>query len=199
MRHLNIRKPLFESYTNLDEAIVFMAARHQLYLIGGTAIDLYCRRYGVQNNRHRSKNDIDFLSFAPNSAQTQEYVRKLLEQYWFKTEIESDYMISLTNHNLEIDVDILIDYDQSNTQYCTTVSGIAVMSPSYMTYNKLDRYFRSSNECRKQIDLEDIRTLLLIMDKIGESEFSSLEDMIAKNPYSDPMVNIVNKLVDELK
>ena len=199
MRHLNVRRPLFESYTNLDEAIVFMAARYQLYLIGGTAIDLYCRRYGVQNNRHRSKNDIDFLSFSSSSAQTQEYIRKLVEQYWFKTEIESDYMISLTNHNLEIDVDILIDYDQSSMQYCTTVSGIAVMSPSYMAYNKLDRYFHSSNESRKQTDLEDIRTLLLIMDKIGESEFSSLEDMIARSPYSDPMVNIVNKLVDELK
>ena len=199
MRHLNVRRPLFESYTNLDETVVFVATRYQLYLTGGTASDLYCRRYGVQNNRHRSKNDIDFLSFASNSAQTQEYVCKLLEQYWFKTEIESDYMISLTNHNLEIDVDILIDYDQSNAQYCTTVSGIAVMSPSYMTYNKLDRYFHSSNDGRKQTDLEDIRTLLLIMDKIGESEFSNLEDMIAKRPYSDPMVNIVNKLVDELK
>ena len=60
MRKLSIIKPLFENYTTIDEPIVRLASSYQLYLIGGTVIDMLCRNYEVSNNRNRSNNDIDF-------------------------------------------------------------------------------------------------------------------------------------------
>ena len=198
MRKLSIKKQLFESYTTIDEPIVRLASNYQLYLIGGTAIDMLCQHYGISNNRSRSNNDIDFLSFAVNLSQTQRYVSKLVNQYNFKKDIESDYMITTTNKSMGIDVDILIDYDNSNRQYGMTVNNILVMSPCYMVYNKLDRYLSSTSEERKKIDIADIETLLKIMDKIGESEFSSLESIIARSLRSNSMIDVLNELIEKL-
>ena len=198
MRKLKIIKPLFENYTTVDEPIVRLASNYQLYLIGGTAIDMLCRHYGISNNRNRSNNDIDFLSFATNLSKTQEYVNKLMHLYNFRKDIESSYMITMNNSNVGVDVDILIDYDSSNLEYGTTVNGTLVMSPCYMVYNKLDRYLNSTNEERKKIDIADIETLLKIMDKIGESEFSKLESIIAKNLNGNDMIDVLNGLIEKL-
>lgn len=198
MRKINTIKPLFESYTSIDETIVRLASNHKLYLIGGTAIDMLCRHYGINNNRNRSNNDIDFLSFATNLSQTQEYVKKLVYQYNFKKDIDSEYMITAKNDILGADVDILIDYENNNIQYGMTVNDVLVMSPAYMTYTKLDRYLSSSNEERRRIDIADIETLLKIMDKIGETEFSSLESIISKSLRANAMIDIINELVEKL-
>lgn len=198
MRKLNAIKPLFESYTSIDETVVRSASNHKLYLIGGTAIDMLCRHYGINNNRNRSNNDIDFLSFATNLSQTQEYVKELVYRYNFKKDIDSEYMITAKNDNLGVDVDILIDYENNNIQYGMTVNDVLVMSPAYMTYTKLDRYLSSSNEERRRIDIADIETLLKIMDKIGETEFSSLESIISKSLRANNMIDIINELVEKL-
>lgn len=198
MRKLNIIKPLFENYTTVDEPIVRLASNYQLYLIGGTAIDMLCRHYDISNNRNRSNNDIDFLSFATNLSKTQEYVNKLMHLYNFRKDIESSYMITMNNSNVGVDVDILIDYDSNNLEYGITVNGILVMSPCYMVYSKLDRYLNSTNEERRKIDIADIETLLKIMDKIGESEFSKLESIIAKNLNGSDMVDVLNGLIEKL-
>lgn len=198
MRKLNAIKPLFESYTSIDETVVRSASNHKLYLIGGTAIDMLCRHYGISNNRNRSNNDIDFLSFATNLSQTQEYVKELVYRYNFKKDIDSEYMITAKNDNLGIDVDILIDYENNNIQYGMTVNDVLVMSPAYMVYTKLDRYLSSSNEERRRIDIADIETLLKIMDKIGETEFSSLESIISKSLRANSMIDIINELVEKL-
>lgn len=198
MRKLKIIKPVFENYTTVDEPIVRLASNYQLYLIGGTAIDMLCRHYGISNNRNRSNNDIDFLSFAANLLKTQEYANKLMHLYNFRKDIESSYMITMNNSNVGADVDILIDYDSSNLEYGMTVNGILVMSPCYMVYNKLDRYLNSTNEERKKIDIADIETLLKIMDKIGESEFSKLESIIAKNLNGNDMIDVLNGLIEKL-
>ena len=50
MRKLNIIKPLFENYTAFDEPVVRLASNYKLYLIGGTAIDMLCRYYNIDNN-----------------------------------------------------------------------------------------------------------------------------------------------------
>lgn len=198
MRKLKIIKPLFENYTTVDEPIVRLASNYQLYLIGGTAIDMLCRHYGISNNRNRSNNDIDFLSFAVNLSRTQEYVEELMYQYGFTKDIDSDYMITAFNNDVGVDVDILIDYDNSNLEYGMTINGILVMSPCYMVYNKLDRYLSSTNEERRRIDIADIETLLKIMDKIGESEFSKLESIIARSLRSSSMVDVLNGLIEKL-
>lgn len=198
MRKLNAIKPLFESYTSIDETVVRSASNHKLYLIGGTAIDMLCRHYGISNNRNRSNNDIDFLSFATNLSQTQEYVKELVYRYNFKKDIDSEYMITAKNDNLGVDVDILIDYENNNLQYGMTVNDVLVMSPAYMVYTKLDRYLSSSNEERRRIDIADIETLLKIMDKIGETEFSSLESIISKSLRANSMIDIINELVEKL-
>ena len=198
MRKLKIIKPLFGNYTTVDEPIVRLASNYQLYLIGDTVIDMLCRHYGISNNRNRSNNDIDFLSFAVNLPRTQEYVEELIYQYSFTKGIDSKYMITATNHDVGVDVDILIDYDGNNSEYGMTVNGILVMSPCYMVYNKLDRYLNSINEERRKIDIADIETLLKIMDKIGESEFSKLETMIARNLNGSDMIGVLNRLIEKL-
>ena len=198
MRKLSIIKPLFENYTTVDEPIVRLASNYRLYLIGGTAIDMLCSNYEVSNNRNRSNNDIDFLPFAVNLSKTQEYVNKLMYLYNFKKDIESNYMITMNNSNVGVDIDILIDYDQTNLQYGMTVNNVLVMSPCYMVYNKLDRYLNSINEERRKIDIADIETLLKIMDKIGESEFFKLESIIAGNLNGSDMIDVLNGLIEKL-
>ena len=118
--------------------------------------------------------------------------------YNFRKDIESNYMITMNNSNIGVDVDILIDYDQTNLQYGMTVNNILVMSPCYMVYNKLDRYLNSVNEERRKIDIADIETLLKIMDKIGESEFSNLESIIAGNLNGSDMIDVLNRLIEKL-
>lgn len=193
MRKLKIIKPLFENYTTVDEPIVRLASNYQLYLIGGTAIDMLCRHYGINNNRNRSNNDIDFLSFAVNLPRTQEYVEELMYQYGFTKGIDLKYMITAVNNTVKV-----IDYDSNNPEYGMTVNGILVMSPCYMVYSKLDRYLNSINEERRKIDIADIETLLKIMDKIGESEFSRLETIMAKNLNGSDMVDVLNGLIEKL-
>lgn len=198
MRKLKIFKPLFENYTTVDESIVRLASNYQLHLIGGTAIDMLCRYYGISNNRSRSNNDIDFLSFAVNLSQTREYVEEIMYQYGFTKDIDSKYMITAVNNTVRTNVDILIDYNSNSPEYGMTVNGILVMSPCYMVYSKLDRYLNSINEERRKIDIADIETLLKIMDKIGESEFSRLETMIAKNLNGSDMIDVLNELIEKL-
>lgn len=53
-------------------------------------------------------------------------------------------------------------------------------------------------EGRRKIDIADIETLLKIMDKIGESEFSKLETMIAKNLNGSDMIDVLNGLIEKL-
>ena len=151
MRKLNIIKPLFEVYTVLDESIVKIASSYNLYLRGDTAIDALCRHYGVNNDRHRSNNFIDFLSFDINLEQVQEYVDKLTRQYNFEKDIDEDCMITMSNND-GVNINIAIDDDQNNIRYSMTVNGILVMSPSYMLYNKLDRYLNSIDAERRSID-----------------------------------------------
>lgn len=197
MRKLNIIKPLFENYTVLDESIVKIASSHNLYLRGDTAIDMLCRHYGINNGRHRSSNFIDFLSFDINLEQVQEYVDKLTRQYNFEKDIDEDCMITMFNND-GVSINIAIDDDQNNIRYSMTINNILVMSPSYMLYNKLDRYLNSIDAERRSIDAPYIETLLKIMDKIGESEFSNLEIMISNNLNSSKMIEIINNLVDKL-
>lgn len=197
MRKLNIIKPLFEIYTILDESIVKIASSYSLYLRGDIAIDVLCRHYGVNNDRHRSNNNIDFLSFDINLEQVQEYVNKLTNQYNFEKDIDEDCMITMSNSD-GVNINIAIDDDQNNIRYSMTINGILVMSPSYMLYNKLDRYLNSIDAERRNIDAPYIETLLKIMDKIGESEFSNLEMMISNNLNSGKMIEIINNLVDKL-
>ena len=197
MRKLNIIKPLFEVYTVLDESIVKIAYSHNLYLIGDTAIDVLCHHYGVSNDRHRSSNFIDFLSFDINLEQVQEYADKLTRQYNFEKDIDEYCMITMSNND-GVSINIAIDDDQNNIRYSMTINGILVMSPSYMLYNKLNRYLNSIDAERRSIDSPYIETLLKIMDKIGESEFSNLEIMISNNLNSGKMIEIINNLVDKL-
>lgn len=198
MRKLSTYGPLFESYTELDKPIVRIASNFQLYLIGGTAIDMLCNYYNIDNNRNRSNNDIDFLSFATNKSKTKDFVNQLMISYNFKVDIESNYMITLANNNRGIDVDILIDYDNNDHQYCMTVNNVLVMSPCYLIYNKIDRYLSTTNEERKKIDIADIETLLKIADKIGESEFSKLESLIHFSPRNNIMINVLNGIIEKL-
>ena len=197
MRKLNIIKPLFEIYTVLDESMVKIASSYNLYLRGDTAIDMLCRYYGVNNDRHRSSNFIDFLSFDINLEQVQEYVDKLTRQYNFEKDIDEDCMITMSNND-GVSINIAIDDDQNNIRYSMTINGILVMSPSYMLYNKLDRYLNSIDAERRSIDAPYIETLLKIMDKIGEPEFSNLEIMISDNLNSGKMIEIINNLIDKL-
>ena len=72
------------------------------------------------------------------------------------------------------------------------------MSPSYMLYNKLNHYLNSIDVERMNIDTPYIETLLKIMDKVGEPEFSNLEVMISNNLNSGKMIEIINNLIDKL-
>ena len=55
------RTKLFSIYSDLDEEIIKEASRNELYLIGGTAIEIWLNYLKLKGWRKRSDNDLDFL------------------------------------------------------------------------------------------------------------------------------------------
>ncbi len=171
---------LFEIYSEFDEKIVQLATQHQCFLIGGTAIDFFCRQTKIENWRSRSFNDLDFWCHSKNKKTSQKMLKILIKEMDFEIKEEYDFMITLRNETLNIDVDILYDYDEENCIYSTTNQNIGVMSPVYLFVSKFDRYILAKDKERIEKDFYDLRILLKIINHL--SLFTEFSNVLENSP-----------------
>ena len=71
------KQAIFEQYTVFDIDIAKIASKYGLYLIGGTAIDLWCNYHNISSWRSRSNNDLDFWSYADNYDELNKFSQKM--------------------------------------------------------------------------------------------------------------------------
>lgn len=172
--------------------IVMTATRCNLYLIGGTAIDLLCRYYSVPFWRNRSDNDLDFWTSFANKERDR-FVKQVGGKFGIGIEDSSDYMVSLELEKVKIETDILIDYDCANTKFASSINGICVMSPIYLFSSKFDRYINTANIQRKETDFYDLRTLLSIIEKTNG--FDELESHLSNRGYDQRAEDMLNDII----
>jgi hypothetical protein len=184
---------LFESYSDLDIPITEVASKNKLFLIGGTAINIWSKKLNIPSWRKRSEDDLDFWTFRGNS-KLKIFNNFLLENGFVQKEFDS-YFNSFRNEVENIDVDILIDFDLSHKKYGVSFNTIATMHPVYLFVSKFDRYLNTNSIERKNRDYKDLQLLLHIIVKT--KTVNSLENLLTKQNYSTKEEIIINTLINE--
>jgi hypothetical protein len=187
--------PLFESYSDLDLPIVEAASENNLYLIGGTALSIWSKYYKIKFWRERSNNDIDFWTFSGNR-KIKFFQKYLIDNKFDFSSFSSSYFESFRNDSLNIDVDILIDFELSNKQFCVKFGNINLMKPVYLFASKFDRFVNISDKQRKETDQKDLIFLLKIIEK--DKNFKQLEDYLLARDYSQKEEDILNNLLNDI-
>lgn len=191
------KKAVFEKYTEHDINIAREAYGYNLYLIGGTAIDLWCNYFGISSWRSRSNNDLDFWSYADNYDEVNEFSQKMQnDSLAFKIVTDSSYMKMLRSDKISTDLDILIDFDINNRKFCKEINKIGVMSPVYLFASKFDRYLNSNNQVRKETDFKDLQVLLKIIEKMND--FDALEVHLSNQMYDQRAEDELNKIIQSV-
>lgn len=170
---------IFDSYSSLDVPIVREASRCGCALLGGTAVQMLARKYGVKERRSRSINDLDFLTTAYNKEGIAVFKHSLKKNGFTPIKMgESDYMLNYENAAQGVEVDVLISWEPDITKNFIKVNGILTVSPCYMFVTKVQRIF-SGLSTKNESDKQDINTIFDIIEKRGEIEL--LQDMISEN------------------
>jgi hypothetical protein len=168
------RIELFSIYSDLDEEIIEKASECNLYLIGGTAIEIWLNHLRLKGWRKRSLNDFDFIINEASSNQLNRF-RKFLKSKGFK--IIGN--LRLKRDKITID---FFDYGNSNYEFdenllrpdmLKTENSIKLMSPIFLFSSKFIRVrlinsIKIKNEIqndRYKKDLKDLKDLLLIIKK----------------------------------
>ncbi len=172
---------IFDSYSSLDVPVVKEASKHNLFLIGGTAIQLWARYYGVKERRTRSINDLDFLIEAGNKRGLEAF-KEFLEDSGFVEEgsvSDEDYTLFFKNTHDEVEVDILRTYERITD--VAEVKGVKTIDPVKLFIFKLQR-LTSGDQTKSVTDIQDLNTLYDVIEKRGN--ITELEDAISiEVPY----------------
>lgn len=192
--HLNESIQLFESYSSIDKDVVKYASSCDLYLIGGTALEVWCRYLNIPLWRKRSINDIDFFSLQNNS-KINKFQTFLLNND-FIIDVDERFMkMYVHGTSSDFTVDILFDYDTSNKKFFTKVNGINIMDPVFLFSSKFDRMIQSTDKNRISIDRKDLSSLLLVIEKLNMVD--ELEKQLSKYNYTTKEENILNSIIEE--
>lgn len=184
---------LFEAYTTVDQKIVKAMNGFGLALIGGTALDVYCRTYGVKMSRNRSKNDLDFIAPAHKKI---EPAIDWLKQNGFELKTDTKgYSIHLEMPDHSVEVDILVDYSKEFFDHFQVIRGIATMSPSWLFTSKFQRYVNTTDSKRKATDEKDLLNWLEIINKLNMVD--RLEELLSKSYFSSVEEKKLNMLIDK--
>lgn len=182
---------LFEVYTQHDENIVKDMSNYGLYLIGGTAIDYWCRKFNIKPVRNRSNNDIDF--YTPYSNKQLHKAMNMLDIKYGIEMNKSSFMSTGSNEDGSIEVDILIDREKQ-PDYCFSDKDIKVMTPLYLFTSKFQRYLNTNSVARKKIDEMDLIQLINIIVKRGTTD--QFEQYLSKQNYGQKEEDLLNHLID---
>lgn len=192
---LNESLELFERYTDKDDIIVKTLSKYDMYLIGGTAINLWCNKLHLAKARSRSNNDLDFYTKSSNKSGIQKAI-EYLETEGFTDLDKNSFIIHAVNNDHTIEVDILIDAENLPKSMFMKHAGVSVMSPVYLFASKFDRYINSFDSQRKktdEIDLLQLLKIISIMDMVDE-----LEQMLQTRNYDAAAERKLNSLIDRM-
>lgn len=185
---------LFDSYSKIDVPLVRKATFYSLGLIGGTAIQLLAREYGVRERRSRSINDLDFLTSADNKQNVRLFENFIKSEGFTPTKMgSSDYMLNYENSELGVEVDVLISWERDLMNHFIKVSGILVISPIWQFVMKLQRV-SSKLSNKNKTDIQDLNTLFDIVQ--ARDEIHDLERLIEKE-CPELEEEFINKLLVE--
>lgn len=184
---------LFEKYTEKDEYIVKELSKYGMFLIGGTAIDFWCRKLHLKSWRSRSNNDIDFYTPASNRYGIKSAIA-FLRQNEFDDIANNTYIIHTENKDRTIEVDILVDYEKLPSYVFVKDSGIAVMSPIFLFASKFDRFINTMSSERRNTDKLDLLQLMDIIVKLKlEDKF---EEFLQTRNYDERAQSLIDALID---
>jgi hypothetical protein len=182
-------KVLESVYTKLDDTILKHASKHGMFLIGGTAIDVCCKKLGIRNWRQRSKNDFDFVC-GHDSEELIKFINKLIS-IGFEINVSDDYMVILEHPKHDISVDVLIDYGfREEDEY--KIGDTLVANPIYLFTSKFSRYITKSPNPER--DFNDLVQILQIID--GFNLFDEFESEIYKSSYGESELEEINKMIE---
>ena len=173
---LEERTELFSIYHNLDKEIIREASKNDLYLIGGTAIEIWLNYLAIKGWRKRSNNDLDFLINKASSDDLYEF-EDFLEDKGFE---RVDHLSFKLKNKIKID---FLDYKQTSlrddeyllkSNMFRMINSIKLMSPVFLFTSKLSRavYLIDSKikdikgKARLNRDLRDLKDLLKIIKKL---------------------------------
>ena len=179
---------LFDSYSTLDVPVVRKASLWGFALVGGTAVQLLARHYGVTERRNRSINDLDFFVSAKNTKIGD--FKSFLESEGFE-EIKmgvSDYMINVENKELGVEVDVLISWDLCIEDTFVSVGGFLVVSPIEIFRTKVQRLISKST--KHDTDVQDLNTLYDVI--VARNEIDKLEAVLSSEGLSEEQIDLIN-------
>lgn len=183
---------LFEKYTEKDEFIVKELSKLKLFLIGGTAIDFWCRKLHLKPWRSRSNNDIDFYTPASNKYGIKSVIT-FLRQNEFDDIAQDAFIIHAQNVDKTIEVDVLIDNETLPPYLFKKDSGICVMSPIFLFASKFDRFINTYDGQRRKTDRMD---LLQLMDIIVKMKLvDNFEKFLQTRHYDENAQSIIDTLI----
>jgi hypothetical protein len=180
------RIELFSIYSDLDEEIIEKASENDLYLIGGTAIEIWLNHLGLKGWRKRSNNDFDLVINKASQKQ-----RKNFEEFLINEKFKENIKYKAKNHSRfeyrEIIIDLinygigkenflnpnmykLIDPIKSKFKLFKIKDSIKIMSPEILFTSKYERvwklYLNKTRKDRYKKDLKDLKDLFLIVRKL---------------------------------
>lgn len=183
---------LFEKYTEKDEFIVKELSKLKLFLIGGTAIDFWCRKLHLKSWRSRSNNDIDFYTPATNKYGIKSAI-VFLRQNEFDDIAQDAFIIHAQNVDKTIEVDILIDNETLPPYLFKKDSGISVMSPIFLFASKFDRFINTYDSQRRKTDRMDLLQLMDIIVKMNIVD--DFEKFLQTRHYDENAQSIIDTLI----
>lgn len=183
---------LFEKYTEKDEFIVKELSKLKLFLIGGTAIDFWCRKLHLKSWRSRSNNDIDFYTPASNKYGIKSAIT-FLRQNEFDDIAQDAFIIHAQNVDKTIEVDVLIDNETLPPHLFKKDSGICVMSPIFLFASKFDRFINTYDGQRRKTDRMDLLQLMDIIVKMKVVD--DFEKFLQTRHYDENAQSIIDTLI----
>lgn len=187
------RVKIIDSYSSLDVPIVKKASFCNLMLIGGTAVQLLARAYGVKELRKRSINDLDFLTSARNKRGIEDFKDALKSQGFVPFKMgESDYMLNYENKDVGVEVDVLISWEPDVMERAVTVKGILVQDPCWQFLQKVQR-IAGGLSTKSETDTQDLYVLYDVIEK--RKDIEKLEELLSEEVSRD---STVEKVISEL-
>ena len=207
------RTKLFSIYSELDEEVVEKASYYDLYLIGGTAIEIWLSHLGLKGWRQRSNNDFDFLINAATNNQLNNF-KKFLKHKGFNS------LGSLRFRFNKIIIDFF-DYEDPRFEFDENllepdlfkiidslkfVSPVKLMSPVFLFSSKFLRVgFINSVKVKDRTqynryikDLKDLKDLLKIIKKLKLTiRFNKSLGFFYKTYKESDRINLAETFINE--
>lgn len=190
---------LFSIYHQLDEEIIKKASSCNIYLIGGTALEVWMKYLKLRPNRKRSKNDLDFITFTYNP-KVYTFNSYLIKNNFSLAKESEDTFINfyqlIENNSPVVEVDLLFEASKEFENRITEVRGIKLMKPEFLFASKFNRWVTLSKEKhteRYQRDYKDLIDLLQVISKLSLED--SLEQELRKWNFSLASEEKLNSLI----